>query len=428
MERKTIGSFIAALRRANGMTQKELAERVGVSDKTISRWECDDGAPDLSAIPVIAEIFGVSCDEILRGERKGASDSAEYTPAEAQKAEKQKSRLLSLALLSYKTNGYISLGIAGAGVLAAFICNTGFLKGAVGFFLGAAFILAAVIFQIIALKNVLFSVTSEEYDDAEAKKFKYTVTVFTEKVFITFAAFLAFIAPTLLGGAHAGLDIGSWLWTGAVCVGIMLIICAITVYFLNYTLVKKDFFTLPETEARVYIANFKFKRKCALITLAVIVVTAFLGLRIGAQLPYLFIKGIECGDYESFRRVMETPAARSSTSLSDDDKFGTEVIYTAPIDTTVPDYSEAVNEDYPKITLYDKDKNVVFECYKRNQNIAYFGYQRKDGGTSFPITVYTYDDVEKRNDIAAVITAVFIGICVLEAAGGIVVYNKKKAK
>lgn len=70
MEKKTIGGFISALRKANGMTQKELAEQLNVSDKTVSRWERDDGTPDLSVIPAIAEIFDVTCDELLRGERK----------------------------------------------------------------------------------------------------------------------------------------------------------------------------------------------------------------------------------------------------------------------------------------------------------------------------------------------------------------------
>lgn len=60
MEKKTIGGFIAALRKANGMTQKDLAEKLNVSDKTVSRWERDDGAPDLAVIPVIAEIFDVT--------------------------------------------------------------------------------------------------------------------------------------------------------------------------------------------------------------------------------------------------------------------------------------------------------------------------------------------------------------------------------
>ena len=60
MEKKTIGKFISALRRANGVTRKELAERLFVSDKTVSRWECDECTPDLTLIPVIAELFGVT--------------------------------------------------------------------------------------------------------------------------------------------------------------------------------------------------------------------------------------------------------------------------------------------------------------------------------------------------------------------------------
>ncbi|MBO5439817.1 MAG: helix-turn-helix transcriptional regulator, partial [Clostridia bacterium] len=74
MEKKTIGKFISALRRANGMTQKELGERLYVSDKTVSRWECDECTPELSLIPLIAEIFDVTTDELLRGERNKTQD------------------------------------------------------------------------------------------------------------------------------------------------------------------------------------------------------------------------------------------------------------------------------------------------------------------------------------------------------------------
>ena len=70
MERKSIGSFIAALRRANGMTQKDLAEKLSVSDKAVSRWERDESMPDLMLLPVIADVFHISVDELLRGEKK----------------------------------------------------------------------------------------------------------------------------------------------------------------------------------------------------------------------------------------------------------------------------------------------------------------------------------------------------------------------
>lgn len=81
MEKMTIGKFIAALRRASGMTQKELGERLYVSDKTVSRWERDECTPELNLIPAIAEIFGITSDELLRGQRR--TDAADTPDAAA---------------------------------------------------------------------------------------------------------------------------------------------------------------------------------------------------------------------------------------------------------------------------------------------------------------------------------------------------------
>ena len=66
---KTIGKFICELRKAKGMTLKVLAELLNVSDKTISRWERDETVPDLALLPVLAEIFDVSMDELILGEK-----------------------------------------------------------------------------------------------------------------------------------------------------------------------------------------------------------------------------------------------------------------------------------------------------------------------------------------------------------------------
>lgn len=82
MERKSLGSFLSTLRKANGMKQKELAQRLNVSDKSVSRLECDDGAPDLSIIPALAEIFEGSCDELLCGERLPAGNRAHNRAAD----------------------------------------------------------------------------------------------------------------------------------------------------------------------------------------------------------------------------------------------------------------------------------------------------------------------------------------------------------
>ena len=95
MEKKTIGAFIAALRKANGLTQRELAEKLNVSDKAVSRWERDEALPDLSLIPVLAEIFNVTCDELLKGQR--IDPEAQIPEKAAVQKEKQIRNLLNSA-------------------------------------------------------------------------------------------------------------------------------------------------------------------------------------------------------------------------------------------------------------------------------------------------------------------------------------------
>ena len=77
MNKKSMGSFLSELRKEKGLTQRELAEILNVSDKTVSHWECDEHSPDLSMIPIIAEFFGVSCDELIKGGRRSESSSPE---------------------------------------------------------------------------------------------------------------------------------------------------------------------------------------------------------------------------------------------------------------------------------------------------------------------------------------------------------------
>ncbi len=69
MDQIKIGMFIAELRKEQGMTQKQLAESVGVSDKTISKWECGNGLPEMSSIPVLCGALGINMNELLSGER-----------------------------------------------------------------------------------------------------------------------------------------------------------------------------------------------------------------------------------------------------------------------------------------------------------------------------------------------------------------------
>lgn len=69
MDAKKTGGLIAKLRKEKGWSQTELAERVGVTNKAVSRWETGRGYPDVELLPKLAKELGVSISELLEGER-----------------------------------------------------------------------------------------------------------------------------------------------------------------------------------------------------------------------------------------------------------------------------------------------------------------------------------------------------------------------
>lgn len=66
----TIGKRIALLRKEKGLTQEELANAMGVSPQAVSKWENDQTCPDISALPKLARLLGVTVDELLEGKQE----------------------------------------------------------------------------------------------------------------------------------------------------------------------------------------------------------------------------------------------------------------------------------------------------------------------------------------------------------------------
>lgn len=64
-----MGEFLATLRKANGYTQQEVAEKLNISNRTLSSWETDRTVPDVLLLPAVADLYGVTVDELVRGER-----------------------------------------------------------------------------------------------------------------------------------------------------------------------------------------------------------------------------------------------------------------------------------------------------------------------------------------------------------------------
>ena len=79
----TIGKRISALRREKGLKQEDIAQALGVSSQAVSKWENDQSCPDISLLPKLAKLLGVSVDTLLSGEEE--KPAAELVPEQKRK-------------------------------------------------------------------------------------------------------------------------------------------------------------------------------------------------------------------------------------------------------------------------------------------------------------------------------------------------------
>lgn len=76
--KQTMGEKIAELRKAKNMTQKDLAEQMNVTDKAVSKWERNLACPDINSVPRLAEVLGISVDELLQVSKEQKQEKPEW--------------------------------------------------------------------------------------------------------------------------------------------------------------------------------------------------------------------------------------------------------------------------------------------------------------------------------------------------------------
>ncbi len=184
MEKKTIGNFIAVLRKSRGMTQQELAQRLNVSNKTVSKWERDESYPEITLIPVIAEIFEVTSDEILKGERINKEEAA--SNKSNTKTEKQIMRMLDSSLTKFKSITMVAIALALTGFILFFTIVYAFYRPIIGIGVLLVFAIVSILLEAIQLNmsnaslqsNELLSENRNTFIAIRNKKYKYAIHVF----------------------------------------------------------------------------------------------------------------------------------------------------------------------------------------------------------------------------------------------------------
>ena len=377
MEKSSMGSFIAVLRKARGMTQRQLAERLNVSDKTVSRWERDEGSPDLSLIPVLAEIFEVSCDELLRGQRQ-----SEAGEGQSQRGQREQKNLILRQRRHYEEMLAISMAVAAAGLLAGIGLNFGALQGRIALCGALALELVAALLLIIFRSRSKTALEGWEQDD-ELLSMSFRQTRQTQGAALAILVLSAAVLPFGAAPYNAGLELGSWLAAAALLALPLLLLGLLVIYLVNGHRVKSGSQALPREEAALYTARHRHLGRCSLELLLAVVITLVPHLLLTELYgPIGQIEGETFYDLESFEQYMGEPAAPER--------------YAAPY--AVPELdSYAAGEHERRARIEAPDGRVLLEFTQRNMQVIGWRCSFRDGEL-LRISTYTEEDLREARE------------------------------
>ena len=168
MDQKKTGSFLRELRKEKQLTQEQLAERFGVTNRSASRWETGSNMPDLSILVELADFYDVDIRDIIDGERKGEdvnNEEKERLQLVADYAENEKNillmrlRIISIVGLVSLVAGLVMLVISRDNNLPVYDYLMGTLMGvAIGALLVAVFYSTGVLENMRKRKRTLMKV------------------------------------------------------------------------------------------------------------------------------------------------------------------------------------------------------------------------------------------------------------------------------
>lgn len=375
MDKKTIGTFLSALRKANGMTQQEVADKLNVSNKTVSKWERDEGYPEIMMLPAIAELYSVTVDEILRGERitKETPDEHKSTKSEA-----MTKYLMEKAASKFTNNSIIAIILDALALILAYtigdiVYNPNILW--VGYVIVMLLVASSVAITVVSLNNLLTGIRrGEDIDKSDFESIiKISVKYITIDTALTIVALLGVILNIIMDGP-------SFLF---VSLPATVLVGGAGAYLVRASLFKKyniQFIGLSEAQK-------KYRKKHIKITAIVISVAII----VAVLLPFT---------YTAFEN------ATSLTSLSFiDDGFGYESLEDAETEyyklkgvvTENNEIYEIICEGYDEATdTYTLDLHELVYDFKKDDDgyyLASTGVETTDRMISREFS--SYDEMEK---------------------------------
>ncbi len=405
MEKKTIGKFIAVLRKASGMTQKELGDKLLVSDKTVSRWERDESLPDLSLIPAIAEIFDITADELLRGERNTTQNSSSNTETKNKaKSDKQYRYMIHKKYQQYKNRSMISCSVIAIAILIAAICDICFTRGILGFLLGTIFVVIAIVLQHAGYTDYVLFIDEEDGHLEESEAYNQKLKSQNRIIYFIALEAFAFLLPLgLFNMAYTGIDTAAWIALG--------LIFALATMFISYVVYLFKFKPKTpdrETQIRLFKKIFKTVGLMILPTLIALIIINSAGY-------YWFAKFEVFDNYDAFEKYAEELAFKEYFDDMD------------PAELTEEDW-----EYFYDIAEMDQivGPNGDVLCEYRNDHSGFsvvnFDFDESEDG--LPIKVLTQQGSIETYNKVSIISGLFLMLIAVEILVGTIYYIYKLRK
>lgn len=220
MNAKTTGEFILQKRKEKNLTQAELADLLGVTNKAVSRWETGEGFPDVTMLPQIATVLGTTVDEILNGKSNPRSKSISYN--------------------FYPLSVILSTIILLSGIIAVYLVNNTFYE---------LISLIVILISVITCISI-FVFSKEKYKqinpyEKKIKLYLSTLLVFGSAIF-TILLFLPYVVfdPNLHGDAYLKTIISIAEYKKQIPKFVIFSVLAFAVFALIYSQIVFKFFKL----------------------------------------------------------------------------------------------------------------------------------------------------------------------------------------
>lgn len=377
----SLGAFIAQLRKEKGLTQKQLSEILGVSDKTISHWEREESAPDISILPMLADTLGVSVDELLKGEINPPINSVpQFTPKSVTDKTPNGYRIFKIANVVSAALSLFSTIFSSATVYFIRYITLDHTANYISFFatLGAVFVSAV----LTVIFNLIFT-TKLDPDSESHNRYRFKANrISTLNVYLGLVCLSANLVFT---GRY-----------GFLFVAIALVLCLIAEFIFKGNILSIGKAFENEMKKSIYLL-----RKSCTVLCAVLVIMGSCG--------HFFIS--ECwtpnttdkifDTAQEFKEYMETPIDEPEDVWEIDGVVVTTAPPTtapaptqqqqSPVVTVIPNQ---IKDSEDTETIYDDNGNEVVTFVFRNKAVYEYSYN-----SSGKFCITTYDSMRKAEAI-----------------------------